>query len=777
MPLPEIVGTAYLFLGVLTGLLGLVIFRENTGSRLNRLTALMLLFTGMGAILGAGGLYRTANLRPDANAASGPLITTSSYLWEFFFPALLLFAASFPKEERWARRNSWGEFAVFLPHTIHFILMFSAGAWGTSFGLDRVSGHVGIFAGLADLTRVLLRQFFTWHRYLFSLVNLAYVGIAMFLIARNHVEVRNIGMKSLLRVILVGMGLGALLYSLGAPLDVLLGLDLPPHVASTLQVMALACWGATIAYAIVRHRFLDARWIVRRTILYAVASAGIVGLYLQVARRLGASLAGMLAVPPGVLEWVALVVPLMVFQPVMARVEESLDAWLMRGRQELRSVMNRMSARLSSTLDFEGVAREMATELPSAIMCSGAAFIVVDGHSGFRVLANRGMPEADLALAVSVAPHLPDPPEDGRPLTSREWIETCNRAGLDRREVASRLRAGGIHLSYELRHAGERLGFLLLGRKLSGMRFSGEEVALLGNLTSQCSSALKNGILYRDNLGKAMLEEELALARKIQQAFIPSSFPTNLPVDVHGINVPSKQVGGDYFDFFPVHGGGYALAIADVAGKGVGAALLASMLQASLRTLLKDGAPPGRVMERVNTLLCESTSAEQFATLFVAHYDPHAETLTYCNAGHNYPLHRRADGSSVALERSALVLGVCDGIAYPEDVLRLAPGDLLLLYTDGVTEARSPDGEEFGEDRLTKFLIDSGACASRDLVHLVREEVLNFVGGPDTQDDMTLLCMRVPERVVGGQEVSAELLAEILEGDPPLSPSVSFRPS
>jgi sigma-B regulation protein RsbU (phosphoserine phosphatase) len=278
------------------------------------------------------------------------------------------------------------------------------------------------------------------------------------------------------------------------------------------------------------------------------------------------------------------------------------------------------------------------------------------------------------------------------------------------------------------------------------MRYSGEEIALLTPLVNQAGVALKNNILHRENLGKAVLEEELALARKIQQTFLPSHFPEDLPVEVHGLNIPSKQVGGDYYDFFPVSNGGYALAIADVAGKGVPAALLASMLQASLRTLLRDGIPPGRVVQRVNAMVCESTNPEQFITLFVAHLDTSSMKLTYCNAGHNYPVYARAGGRECLLPGSDLVLGVDENVTYRENQLDMGPGDSLLLYTDGVTEARRPDGEEFGEERLAGLIARQKGLVAAEFVGRIRDELLRFARSRELQDDMTLLYIRIPER-------------------------------
>lgn len=745
MDYASLLATVYLLIGVMTALLGLVILRDNPGARLNRVTSLMLFFAGVGAIIGAGSLLAARTTGPSPLHTS--FTANFAYLWEFFFPTLLLFAASFPVESPFLRRHAWGDLLIYLPHTIHFLLMFLALILGTGFGLAAVGGNIPILGVVLDLLRIFLRQFLNWHRYLFSLVNLSYVGLSIYLIAHNRRGVRNASVRGQLGVILLGLGAGGVLYSIAVPLNVLLGLNLNVVVSSTLLVGAIGACAGTIAYAIVRHRFLDARWIVRRTILYVAVTAVIVAVYFQIVRQVSRAFAGSLHISPAVLDWIALVIPLVLFQPLTARLEDALEGWVLRGRRELRHVVGRLSDEMASSLDFDALARSIVKELPEALGAEGAAVLLSEERSSslrYRTTASSGFHEESLLWMEAAAPGLPET-TPGKPHLQRDWRET---------ELSFVTRPGGPspaafehapYLTYELRYGVERLGLLALGRKISRTRYSGEEVGIIGSLANQAGVALKNGLLYKENLAKAVMEEELAVARKIQQAFLPSTFPTDLPVDVHGMNLPSKQVGGDYYDFFPCKGGRYAVAIADVAGKGVPAALLATMLQAVLRTLLRDGTSVGPVCERVNRMLCESTSADQFVTLFLALLDPERLTITYCNAGHNYPIH--ADGGSLRfLEDSDLVLGVDDRMTYPERTVRMERGDAILLYTDGVTEARRPDGEEFGEDRLLEILRTHRDECSRGLVERIRESVLQFASPDDVQDDMTLFCLRVPSR-------------------------------
>jgi len=745
MEYASVLATVYLLIGVMTALLGLVILRENPGARLNRVTSLMLFFAGIGAIIGAGSLLAARAAAPSALRTS--FAANFAYLWEFFFPTLLLFAASFPAELSILRRHAWGDVLVYVPHTIHFFLMFLATIFGASFGLNSPDVHPALVGVFLDLARILLRQFLTWHRYLFSFVNLAYLGFSIYLIARNRERAANVGVRGQLGVILLGLGAGGILYSVAVPLNVLLSLDLGAIASATMLVGAIGACAGTIAYAIVRHRFLDARWIVRRTILYIAASAVIIGIYFRVVRQVNQAFAAPLHLSPSVLDWIALVIPLVLFQPLMGRLEDALEGLVLRGRRELRNVVGRLSQEMASSLDFDVLAKSIVRELPDALGAESAAVLLCPERSPgalpYRTAAAAGFTIESLVWMESLARLLPDPSLPGQPHTPRDWREAARSSPPDPAAPSPDAVEHAPLLAYELRHGVERLGLLALGRKVSRTRYSGEEISIIGSLASQAGVALKNGFLYKESLAKAVMEEELAVARKIQQAFLPSLFPKDLPVDVHGMNLPSKQVGGDYFDFFPCKGGRYALAIADVAGKGVPAALLATMLQASLRTLLRDGTSVGPVCELVNSMLCESTSAEQFITLFLALLDPSRLTITYCNAGHNYPIHAGPGGLRF-LDDSELVLGVDERMEYPERQIQMRSGDSLLLYTDGVTEAKRSDGEEYGEERLVETFRAHRAEESRSVVERIRESVLRFTSPGEVQDDMTLLCLRVP---------------------------------
>lgn len=249
---------------------------------------------------------------------------------------------------------------------------------------------------------------------------------------------------------------------------------------------------------------------------------------------------------------------------------------------------------------------------------------------------------------------------------------------------------------------------------------------------------------YRDAVERAGTERELQLARRIQRSFLLSNFPARPRVELFATNVSSKEASGDFYDVVTPDDEHLLLAVADVSGKGVPAALLASMLQASLRTQAGTTTSPAAMLENCNRLACQRNSTGQFATFFLAALHEPTLTLRFSNGGHNFPVLVRAGGERVLLEKGGLVVGMVEGLPYEEGTLVLAEGDRLVIYTDGVTEAANAAGEMFEEERLYA-LLDAAPreLTAEQLVDRVIAGVRDFLAGTEAGDDITVLALRV----------------------------------
>lgn len=254
---------------------------------------------------------------------------------------------------------------------------------------------------------------------------------------------------------------------------------------------------------------------------------------------------------------------------------------------------------------------------------------------------------------------------------------------------------------------------------------------------------------YGKALDRAGTNRELALARQIQRSFLVSEFPRRPRVDVHAVNVSSKEVSGDFYEVVAAGEGTLLAVIADVSGKGVPAALLSSMLLGLVRLQAAGAAPsPAAAMHSLNTLACQREATGQFATLFLAAIDEPTMTLRYTNAGHNPPVLLR-DGQRRLLETGGLLLGIAPDAIYEEGRVELRSGDRMVLYTDGVTEATNARGEMLGDEGLYSVLqgVESDLDA-RAIVERVLAGVKAFTGGLEWTDDVTVLAIRVLEAPV-----------------------------
>jgi sigma-B regulation protein RsbU (phosphoserine phosphatase) len=235
------------------------------------------------------------------------------------------------------------------------------------------------------------------------------------------------------------------------------------------------------------------------------------------------------------------------------------------------------------------------------------------------------------------------------------------------------------------------------------------------------------------------MERELNLARDIQMSLVPSKPMLSGPWEVHGLVVPARQVGGDYYDYFPVGDGRFAITIADVSGKGVPAALMMSNVQASLRAFCDGNREITEAIRMVNRSVSRAASGGKFITLFYGEVDHAHGVLRYTNAGHNYPILRRQDGSVEELTSGGLLLGLFEEAEYERGEIAFAPGDALLLYSDGISEASDSRGHLFGEDRLRSLWQSCCALPSRDVIGCLLKDVETFRGSAGQSDDMTAL--------------------------------------
>lgn len=242
------------------------------------------------------------------------------------------------------------------------------------------------------------------------------------------------------------------------------------------------------------------------------------------------------------------------------------------------------------------------------------------------------------------------------------------------------------------------------------------------------------------------LESELELSQLIQRALLPQAVPEIPGLDLAVFSRPAKILGGDYFDFFEFRNGAPGLAIADVVGHGVSASLLMASLQTALRTLVSGGDWPSEVLQRVNRFFLHNVQLTTFVTMFLGRLDNEARTLTYSSAGHNPPLLVRKGGGRNPvcwLLPTGAAIGLVEQTVFSSETIALAPGDTLLLYTDGVTEAVNARGEEFGRERLAELARRHPDSSAQELLRALLQVLEEFTAGQPLADDATIVACRI----------------------------------
>ena len=239
------------------------------------------------------------------------------------------------------------------------------------------------------------------------------------------------------------------------------------------------------------------------------------------------------------------------------------------------------------------------------------------------------------------------------------------------------------------------------------------------------------------------LEAELEMAGAVQRSLLPQRPPDFPHLQIAAFSRPAQIVGGDYFDFFPFAGGRQGVAIADVAGHGMSSSLIMASLQTMLRTLTQEHASPSELTARINRLCLHNIQFTTFITMFLGAFDAADRAFTYCNAGHNPPLLVRRGGSTEWLNPTGAAVGLTEDSVYSDETVTLAAGDLLFLYTDGLTETADPGGALFGSDRLATLVRDQAALPAQELIQAVLRGLESFAGGAPPSDDRTIVALHV----------------------------------
>ncbi len=286
------------------------------------------------------------------------------------------------------------------------------------------------------------------------------------------------------------------------------------------------------------------------------------------------------------------------------------------------------------------------------------------------------------------------------------------------------------------------VGVLTVYNKRDGASFSEEDQRLLAIIAGQSAQIVENARLYEEEQALQRMKEEVRLAATIQMDLLPKTSPTIPGYDIAGRSIPAQLVGGDAYDFIPVDDTHLAVCLADVSGKGLPASLLMANVQATLRGQTLTSTTAAVCVQRANKLLHQSTSADKFVTLFYSRLDTTNHTLTYCNAGHDNPFHFSGSRAPARLGTGGLVLSIMEDFPYSEETVPLAPGDIIVVYSDGITEAVNAAAVQFGDARIESVVSGCRSMDAAGIIESIIGEVRTHAGTAPQADDMTIVVIK-----------------------------------
>jgi sigma-B regulation protein RsbU (phosphoserine phosphatase) len=443
----------------------------------------------------------------------------------------------------------------------------------------------------------------------------------------------------------------------------------------------------------------------------------------------------------------------LLISPLRSRISTSVDRIFFKDEHNYRTVLKQISHSLAGIVDLEHLLDFLTTRVGEVLHAGAVAIYLEDGKvSRYTARCAVGVNVKDLRPLPADGPLVACLASSGEALNVERDLAMDRPLPMAQREIEA-LSPARPALVVPLTHKSRLLGFMSIGRRTAGSYYAATDVELIETLCDQASVAVENARLCLETVEKQKMEQELEVAREIQRRLLPKSFPEIRGLTTHGVNIPSKHVGGDYYDVIPLGAAKVAVTIADVSGKGVPAALLMASLQSSLRAEAQGWQKPSEVMAALNETVYEHTSGDTFVTVFYGVIDFERRTLTYSSAGQTPPYIVRRDLIFERLDKTDIVLGVQSKAGYCDHVVTLGQGDLLFLYTDGITDELDHGDEPFGEDRLLARLIDGHGLDLETMVQQVYDAVLTHTQGK-LQDDLTALAIRI----------------DALNGQPPTGP-------
>jgi sigma-B regulation protein RsbU (phosphoserine phosphatase) len=586
------------------------------------------------------------------------------------------------------------------------------------------------------------------------------VGTGFYLLSKYHRRTTEPIEKRQTRLVLWGTGPGLIAFGLLISIAVIASYwsnALPEMflIASLIIVfLSLLLSPISFAYAFGKYGLLEIEGRIRRGTRHFLIGLGLLAAFyvlIYFSSEFTLEVLGVQSRTPVLM--IALVLAIG-FAPAQRRLQGALDRRIYPERFRLKGMVDDFLRQSMATTDKKAFWNELENKLRAALKVDQIYPVLRAANNGhFEHWSGATTPflkESHFIEAISRV--------GGRPVM-RDELEAGERTSFTPEEkdwfISRR-----VAMVLPMITRSELIGFLGIGLKSEKQDFEPADFEILHSLANQIAMATDNILLLEENAEKKRMETELSIARKVQEGMLPHDMPATPGLEVATRCRFCTEVAGDYYDIIDAGEGRTILAIGDVSGKGAGAALLMSNVQASLRTVVgieRDQEESGgsgtaskpvmpdlsRVIRNINHLIYQNSQPDQFITFFAAIYDAGTGMLDFVNAGHNMPLVVKSDGSIAELLDGGIFLGAVPDFPYQKGTIKLEATDVLFMYTDGLSEAGAQRGEMFGEERLKEFLAANRNLTPEELLKNLEKEVMAFLGEFPLGDDFTLVAAKV----------------------------------
>ncbi|HWP82992.1 MAG TPA: SpoIIE family protein phosphatase [Bacteroidota bacterium] len=498
---------------------------------------------------------------------------------------------------------------------------------------------------------------------------------------------------------------------------------------------------AAFGYSIFRYRLMDIDLLLKRSLIYGAVTASIAAIYIVTVYGIGSLIAYFLGTEENrTLNIVALVIIAFAVDPLKRRFQEWVDRIFYQERYNYHAALREFSQELPRLMNLEQILHSLVNTISSVMHLEKVAVTLCDVQEGCYTIS-KGLDqrccqfeEASNGL-LALLRNSRAPQYVGLLATDSESIRIHED---DKQKILE----AGIVLVVPMVLKDRLIGLIAVGPKRSEKVYSQEDIDLLSTVGSQAAVAIENARLHRSEIERQKIEEELALARRIQQGLLPDASPVIEGLDITGVSIPALTVGGDYFDFIQLGPKKVLVVVADVSGKGMSAALYMSKVQGMIQLAAHMYDSPQEILVHVNRRIYDGIERKSFITMILAMFDLEKREVKICRAGHNKAL-IASNGSLEYLQAEGIGLGLERGPVFEsrlQEVRRsLNEGDLFVFYTDGLTEAMNPLHEQFGEEAVRHVVASRRSLNAQQLQHSIITAVEEFRGPAEPHDDLTLV--------------------------------------